>query len=248
MAALAAPVAQAHFAGPDEDEHGVLWLAVIPTDEPRSRLDACTFYLRGSGMSGESGTFHIYVQMGPNRGTLFEGGWQGTPAGDGTWTFTVGPFTLEHSMREVEAWAGWLDEEATWHGRGMAPVDVECPHDPFYECADTLAAVAHDDGSITLTWDEPALGADRYHVYWTFPFGTANRETVEGSTTWTHEDTEAGTSYQYLVKAEKEMAGRTRADECGQAEVTAVPFFGAPLLGGLALAGSVGAYALSRRR
>ncbi|HVM44537.1 MAG TPA: hypothetical protein VM582_01280, partial [Candidatus Thermoplasmatota archaeon] len=114
-------------------------------------------------------------------------------------------------------------------------------------CPDTLTAQAQEDGSVLLTWD--AANEDHNDVM--FYRIIRDRVTIAEvqTTSYLDDATVGGETYAYRVEAHGAAAGGgTTWTGCGSAEVTAVPFFGAPLLGALALAGSVGAYAFARRR
>lgn len=119
-------------------------------------------------------------------------------------------------------------------GEGACATDAPCPED--------LEANANGDGSITLRWSavDDALG---YEVHRTSSDGHVLWAVEE--TTFTDRGTVVGQTYTYEVRAV--TAGGTSTD-CPSVEVTAVPFFAAPILGAVALAGGVGAYVAMRRR
>lgn len=111
------------------------------------------------------------------------------------------------------------------------------------ECPQDVSADASAEG-IRLSWS-PSEGADGYRIY----RYTAAWEYIllgeTSATSFTDDTAAAGQTYSYRVRAFNE-AGESIG--CESAEATAVPFFGAPLLTALALAGSLGAFAWMRRR
>lgn len=138
-------------------------------------------------------------------------------------------------------------------------------------CPDNVLAMTQDDG-ILLTWDyhlpageRDAAGESEFKVYRADGsdvdpdeerFGedqyVENDErftliaTLDADTTEEYLDANVveGEVYAYIVTFDDGV----ESGNCDIVEATAIPFFGAPLLGALALAGCVGAYAYARRK
>ena len=134
------------------------------------------------------------------------------------------------------------------HEGGATPCTGDETPPAELECVSDLAGTAGQDASITIAWGA-AEGAETYYVLraaenddegWRL-VAELDAETLE----WRDETTEAGVAYAYQVVV---GAGDSVSGDCPIIEVTAVPFFGAPILGALALVGGVGAYAALRRR
>lgn len=121
------------------------------------------------------------------------------------------------------------NSQSTW--------ETDC-QDP---CADSgLVAEVGDDGAITLTWDGNPNGTYEMARVAISTGELAMLGPVNG-TTYIDTDTVVGESYAYGV-----YDPETERVMC--VVVTGVPFFGAPLLGLVAGAGGLGAYAWMRRR
>lgn len=106
-------------------------------------------------------------------------------------------------------------------------------------------AEARDDTIIVGFGSEPA--ATEYRVYRAVGGGdftlvaTIDRDVG----VFIDRDVEEGVTYRYQVRPAN-AAGE--AEGCGIAEATAIPFFGMPLVGALALMGGLGAYGIVRRK
>lgn len=135
-------------------------------------------------------------------------------------------------------------------------------------CPDDVAVDATSDGNL-LTWNYHLAPGNRdflpppeseFRIY-RAPAGTVDEATVESPSDdarFTHlatvdadtteefldTDIEAGASYAYVVT----FYDGVESEDCDVVEGTAIPFFGAPVVAALAVAGSAGAYALYRRR
>lgn len=118
---------------------------------------------------------------------------------------------------------------------------------PGLECQEDTAATANADGSVTLTWSA-APEAETYIVMRMVHGSEEGWQKVGEveATTFTDAGTQTGVTYDYWVFPAAE--GPRYGEDCPIVQVTAVPFFGAPLLGALATVGAVGAYATLRRR
>jgi hypothetical protein len=97
---------------------------------------------------------------------------------------------------------------------------------------------------VTLAWNASA-DADSYHVYRATEDGEMTHVAEVNATSFTDTETEAQTTYTYEVTAANEAG---EAEDCGTAEVTAIPFFGSPALVAMAAVGSVGAVGALRVR
>lgn len=146
----------------------------------------------------------------------------------------LGPYAVGFWLGAIE------DEDAVLLDAAADPACAPPPPD----CPADLAAHANDDGSVTLTWTASAGAEDYYVMRMEDDESGWRRVAVTEETTWTDEDTEPGKAYRYWVMAHAE--GQWSMD-CAIVDATAVPFFGAPVLAALAVAGSVGAYAWLRR-
>ncbi|HET6405078.1 MAG TPA: hypothetical protein VFH78_10560 [Candidatus Thermoplasmatota archaeon] len=138
-----------------------------------------------------------------------------------------------------------------WLGQGPPLAFIDGAMGGEGECGETsfqcsvVTASAGAEGAIALSWSEVA-GADGYAIVRT----DASGEEVflafleADATSYTDDSTIVGQTYTYSVVP---FLNGVPARFCESVEVTAVPFFGAPLLGALALVGVVGAYAAFRR-
>lgn len=123
------------------------------------------------------------------------------------------------------------------------PFVVTCAEEPP-ACPGGVSAEALAEGGIRLTWNA-SEGADGYRISRAIEFEEEILLGTTNETTFVDDTAAPGVTYQYRVRAFSE-GGESR--ECPVVEATAVPFFGAPILMALALAGSVGAFVWMRRR
>lgn len=172
---------------------------------------------------------------------------------DGTFTFESRIFRFEQPG-PLFATLSFFDE-GDEHVIVGEPFTTTCgpeagaPPTPDEECRDDaeLIASANDDGSVTLEWDDLAPEDD--HELYRIQRGIVGENLqsdfrVRGDTTFTDTTTEPGVTYRYEVSL---LTGEgPEAPMC--VEVTAIPFFGAPILVALGAVGAVGAYAFMRRR
>ncbi|HVM44391.1 MAG TPA: hypothetical protein VM582_00545 [Candidatus Thermoplasmatota archaeon] len=161
---------------------------------------------------------------------------------DGGGRVEVGPTVAPECRFVVILWLG--------QGPPVALLDLAeggegaCDESAF-QCG-VVEARANPDGSVTLSW--AALDAvDGYVILRAEGDGeVAPLDFIEtGATAYTDTTSVAGETYVYVVVP---VLNGVPARFCESVGVTAVPFFGAPLLGALALVGVVGAYAAMRRR
>lgn len=175
---------------------------------------------------------------------LDEGMFTAQPEEDGDgFSFVIGPYNLGETGKPdgFDFAITWDDGEA--HELHVA-FDGRCAGDaPVPPCEDDIVtATANDDGTITLRWTQVGQTVEIY------------RDGVLHATVGTTEDpasrqyndvgTVAGETYAYELRF---LFGTSHVGR-GCLEVTAVPFFGAPLFGALALVGAVGVHVVLRRR
>jgi len=258
IALLVAAVALAPLAGAQASSEGKLTLHDDPNGPAVEDIADCTFWVRGKGLPIAEGTVDVYHSQGRN-GVAFVMSveWTGEEDEDGTYSFLAGPITLGedqyypfnlHVEVVTKGERGEFSdpEEYTW-----VSGTVHCG-EPYIPCIEDLAARAIEDGHIELTWTA-APNASYYHVYRQtagddLPNGRPNLEYLGNTTATRFVDTtsHAGVTYRYEVTASD--GDLLYAESCDIVSVTAVPFFGAPLLTGLALAGALGAFVMMRRR
>lgn len=140
---------------------------------------------------------------------------------------------------------------ATLLGLALAPLaSAQPPMARPPVCEESLAAQTHENGDILLTWDVIVENEGSFLFYRVLRDGEVIAEIEDvNETEYLDTDTEAGATYAYRVEAHGEGAATpTVFTVCGEIEATAVPFFGTAALLAVALVGTVGAYALLRRR
>lgn len=117
---------------------------------------------------------------------------------------------------------------------------------PEMECPSGLLAIANGDGSVQLAWTE-APGSDGTNVYRADGDGDFEYVTTTVAGVESHLDTTtvAGESYTYLVTG---LFGNEESEGCMVVETTAIPDLPTVLGAGLALGGSLLAFALLGRR
>ena len=113
-------------------------------------------------------------------------------------------------------------------------------------CPTDLTVVPDGDGSVTLTWT-PAAGSDGTNVYRAEGDGDFEYVTTTAAGVGTYLDatTAAGGAYAYLVTG---LYGTEESEGCGFVETTAIPDLPTLMSAGLALGGSLLAFALVGRR
>lgn len=117
---------------------------------------------------------------------------------------------------------------------------------PTPACVGGLEAGARGNGDVQLSW-APTPGARQYDILRgdgdgpLAPFAT----TPGGTTTFVDASTSPGTTYRYAVVAN---GPPTNGPSCTPVEITAVPFLGAALVGGVSLLAVLGAVVVMRRR
>ncbi|HVM45297.1 MAG TPA: hypothetical protein VM582_05125 [Candidatus Thermoplasmatota archaeon] len=240
------------------EDNGTLTLHDEPDGPETIDVADCVFWVRGQDVVVASGTVDIYHDMGRGGATrLLSVPFEGTPSGDGRYDFIVGPLEVDstghtNGMRiyaEVVIEPRPTPESDPARGVQGAYGRVHCGA-TYIPCIADLTATALDEGDVRLEWTASA-NATIYYVYRSDgvegPDGRLSWVDVGNTTGTSFVDAtaEAGETYVYDVTASD---GRlANAEACELVQVTAVPFFGAPLLAALALVGGVGAFAWMRR-
>lgn len=205
---------------------------------------SCDFWIEGFKMGDDSGwlEFFDWPPTGDKSAVTPGGDDLNWTAGSGDaedgWGFLKGPYSLPPGHYRVEAYTTDGHPGGTGHfaKAKMFWVD-ECEERNDVPCPPNVTAVAGEDG-ILVSWDA-VENASGYVVY--RDGGTLTETT---GTSHLDEDVEAGVTYTYRVTA---VVGGVESTGCPAVEATAIPFFG-PVVGGLALAGLVGAFVTLRRK
>lgn len=132
------------------------------------------------------------------------------------------------------------------------------------DCPDEVTVEATNEGNLITATHSGAGGSDDvFHIYRNtqadaaldedgFPDSDLGWERIatvpdddDQTVSFLDENVEAGVTYHYAVTFEDEGVEGTA---CEMVTATAIPFFGAPILGAIAMVGAVGAYAWSSRR
>lgn len=219
---------------------------------------SCDFWIEGFKLGDDSGWIRFFGW--PPTGDKTEV----TPTGDdldwaadsgsasGEYHFLSGPYQLPTGHYRVEVYtndghpgsdSGHFAKAKTFW---VEPCEGPVVNPPCPTILGVEATSQDGNAAITLTWSA-AAGAETYMVYRALPgedFELAG--SVDGDTlTYRDEDVEAGVTYEYYVTA---VIGGIESENCEVVEASAIPFFPTLLVGVVAVAGSVGAYVLLRRR
>ena len=243
----------------DPDNRGTIKIHDDETADPETRNEphvSCDFWVEGFNMKDPEGHLEFYSwpptgskeEVTPSGDSL---NWTGTPDGDGEYDFLKGPYSLPEGHYRVEA---YTDDAHPGHEHfakaKMFWVDECQPENPpeHPDCPTDLNARAEADTSgdpiNIIEWDA-VTDADSYRIYRAVEGGDFEFVDSTTETSYTDTDVEVGVSYEYTVNA---VVDNVESEDCDIVEVTAVPFFGAPILGALALVGSVGALMYFRRK
>ena len=248
--ALVAPAASAHRF---TDDHGTLTAHDDPDGPPVMDVADCTVYFK-SQMTEATATFTLYENRG--RGGLALVHTEevvGTPDGEGGYSWSSGAITVDSMQVRFLAELVFGDEmtEADEPAHTTTTdLHIHCG-EPYVGCVQDITAEAIEGGHVRLSWS-PAHNATYYRVLryvGDLPTGAPNYDEVGQTTgtTFVDETTNPGETHHYRIAAWNEHGGG-RGSCRETVTVTAIPFFGAPVLGALALVGTVGAYAWLRRR
>lgn len=213
---------------------------------------SCDFWIEGFGMNDPGGhlVFYAWPPTGDKQVVTPTGATLTWSAGaedeHGNFHFLVGPYFLPAGHYRVEVFTddGHPGHEAGHFAKSktfwVEPCGTTVVHPP---CPANVLVAALAEGGVHLTWDGSADGT--FVVY--RAVGEEDFEMLASVTGpgYTDTTTTAGVTYSYYVTA---VEGDVESMGCMVVSVTAVPFFGAPVLGALALAGAVLAYAVFRRR
>lgn len=221
-----------------------------PDKRNEPHVDCEDFWVEGFKMKADSGalTFYSWPPTG-DKAVVLEAEWTAddeTPKNH----FLAGPFTLPAGHYRVEASNADKQNGDGAHTKSKMfwveeCEDEETPEEPA-ECPSDLAAVANDDGSVTLTWTN-AAASEGTNVY---------RATGEGdfvylvtldanAESYTDTTVVANQGYAYTVTT---LLGNGESEDCGVVEVTTIPELPTGLAIGLAAGGGVAAMALLGRR
>lgn len=212
---------------------------------------SCDFWIEGFGMNDASGylVFYAWPPTGDKQVVTPTGAnltWTADAEdGQGNFHFLLGPFFLPEGHYRVEVYTddghpGNEGQFAKTKTFWVEPCGVEVVNPP---CPGGVAAAALPEGGVHLTWTGAA--DQTFVVYRAVGEGDFEFLTSVTGSSYTDTTTSTGVTYSYYVT---NVVGDLESEECMVVTVTAVPFFGAPVLGALALAGAVLAYATFRRR
>ena len=214
----------------------------------------CQFWIEGFDLGDDSGWIVFYAWPPTGDKQVVESGedqnWTANAGNvSGEFDFLAGPFTLESGHYRVEVFttdghpgsdSGHFAKSKTfWVECEEVVVNPPCPPILGVE-----AGVADSKPFIELTWGGVA-NATHYVVYRAVGGGDFEMLNTTMETSYTDWDVEVGVTYEYYVTS---VIGGIESENCEIVEATAVPFFGAPILGAIALLGGVGAFVAFRRR
>lgn len=212
-------------------------------DGPPAIIADCDFWVQGRGLVADHGT----IEADYGGATRILGEWRGIENELGRFDFVAGPFRVdvdeeweEWRIRAVFDGGATLDDPQHFEPcpDGRDDDDDGAPDEGA--CADDLDATPLENGDVQLRWTTPQKDVSSFRIL-------RDGETLaEVQTNELLDETSVpGVTYRYEVIAEL-ADGKT--DSCGAIEVTAIPYFGAPLVTTLALAGAILGLACTRRR
>ena len=251
LAAAALPAASAN-----DNNAGTVKVHDNETENPEMRNVphvSCDFWVQAFNMNDPSGylVFYAWPPTGEKQVVTPTGAdptFNDTTADEkGNYDFNLGPFFLPAGHYRVEVYTddghpgGAEGHFAKTKTFWVEPCEEEFVNPP---CPPGLTAVALDDAGVDLTWTAVA-DVDTYNVYRAVGEGDFEFLTSVETTSFTDRDVTGGVVYSYYVTA---AVGDLESVGCEIVTVTAIPFFGAPVLVGLAAVGAVAAYAVLRRR
>ena len=211
----------------------------------------CEFWVEGFNMAGDAGHITIFAWAPTgDKGEVLSQDWTADgPDGTG-FHFLVGPITLDEGGHyRVEAYLDQGHPGNTAHFAKSKVFWVEPCNGggggQGVPCPPGVIVTAVEDTTITVAWTAVA-DADSYNVYRAVGAGEFDLLATTAALSIVDTDTTVGETYTYVVRAV--VDGVESEGPCGENEVTAIPFF--PTEAGFAMAGlgSLGIYALVRRR
>ena len=226
-----------------------------PDERNEPHVDCEDFWVEGFNMAVDSGdlTFLSWPPTG-DKTVVLEATWEADD-GEPEFHFLAGPFTLPAGHYRVEAsnaeradGSDHVKSKMFWVEECAPEEPPEEPEEPGEEiaCPTDLAAVANDDGSITLTFTR-AENAEGTNVYRAQGEGEFVYLTTLNANAESYTDTtvNANTGYAYTVTT---LVGNEESEDCPIVEVTSIPDFPTLLGMGAATGGGLLAMALLGRR
>lgn len=209
---------------------------------PPAIIADCDFWVEGRNLPVDRGT----IVVGYEGTTTTLGEWRGERNDLGRFDFVAGPFRVDVD----EQWEEWRIRAVFEGGSTLDdPQHFEpCPDgrddddDGAPEpgaCPDELRATPQESGAIRLDWTAPGQDVSSYRL---LRDGETLAEVQE--TGFTDTTSVPGETYRYEVVAELDTG---KVDGCGAIEVTAIPYFGSPLLAAIGLGAGLIVLALRRR-
>ena len=214
----------------------------------------CDFWIEGFMLGDDEGWIEFYAWPPTGDMELVETGedqnWTAdTGSVSGEFHFLAGPFTLESGHYRVEIFttdghpgsdSGHFAKAKTfWVECEEVVVNPPCP-----VILDVVADETDGNATVTLTWS-PAAGAEAYVVYRATNDTDFDAIGVTDELTFVDDSVVLHVTYEYYVTA---VIGNVESENCEIVEATAIPFFPSWGVGALAVLGSVGAFAMLRRR
>lgn len=250
LAAL--PAASAHS---QTDEHGTLTAHDEEGGPVVLDVPDCTVHFKAVGLREPHGVFTLSKNFGRGGAhEVYRANVTATPDGEGGYTWTSGAITVDGTHERYLAEIAfnhekYMNTDLPAHYQQLG-VFIHCGR-PYVGCVQHIQAEAIENGHVRLTWSA-AHNATGYRVTRyvdDLPNGAPDFDTLGETAGREFIDTTSkpGETHWYRIDAIGETGGSSGACRV-EARVTAVPFFGAPLFGALALVGTVGAYAFMRRR
>lgn len=217
---------------------------------------SCEFWIEGFKLGDDSGWIRFFgwpptgnkTEVTPTGASLDWDADSGEVSGE--FGFRQGPFQLPEGHYRVEIYTHdghpgsdgghFAKAKVFWvEGCDSPPPVVPCP-----VILDVEAKSDDGDATITLTWTGVA-NASAYVVYRAVDGEDFDQVGDTDATTFVDADVEVGVTYEYYVTA---VIGNNESVACEIVEASAIPFFPTLVVGAVAVAGSVGAYAWLRRK
>jgi hypothetical protein len=253
------PGASAHV----DTAHGTVTVHATTVSPATERIDACSFVVKGSGLTDSGGELVLVAMEGNQSGTeTLRSAWTGQlESSVPTYRFSS---TFVATAGEYRVWLGVGTESEQGqpaHATYTPLIVVNCGGS-YLACPTGLSAVSLATGGVQLQW-VGSTAAESYAVYRSSAADPIARLTLLPSTATSYTDTGTtpGVTYTYRVNAE---AGLQESLKCSEAQATARGLGGAATTtqaedappagdasggaaGALAAALGVGAIAMMRR-